>query len=98
MQDFGTITLDTWEKMLQRVFQIVSEHPGCAPILRDIGQIRFQLLIKDRREFSYWEEYMGNRVVPHIGIAPDFTVQAATTFSTLVGTLLRRISVMEAAA
>lgn len=92
------ITPSEWENLLVRVFRRVTEHPTCAPILRDIGCIQFQLLLRDRPELSYWEEYLGDRVIPHLGIAPECTVQAATTFPVLAGTLLQQISIMEAAA
>ena len=45
-----------------------------------------------------WEEYLGDRVIPHLGILEEYTVQAATTFPVLIGTMLRSISLMEAAA
>jgi hypothetical protein len=92
------ITAPEWKKVLERVYGRVSDNPKCAPILRDIGCIRFQMLFTDRSELSFWEDYYGDRIVPHLGIAEDYTVQAATTFPVLVGTLLRRISIMEAAA
>ena len=37
-------------------------------------------------------------MVPHLGSVGESTVEAATTFPVFVGTLLRTISVMEAAA
>ena len=92
------LTTPGWEKILARVYGKVSENPRCAPILRDIGCIRFQMLFTDRPELSFWEDYLGDKVIPHLGVAEDYTVQASTTFPTLVGTLLRRISIMEAAA
>lgn len=87
-----------WESLLSRMFERISRHPQCVPILREIGRINFQLQIEDRPELSYWEEYLGDRVVPHLGQAVECAVEAATTFSVFVGTLLRSISIMEAAA
>lgn len=98
MNALATITPEHWSRILSRVFHRVSEEPRCQPILASIGHIRFQLLLRDRPELSYWEEYLGDRVVPHLGVAGECTVQAETTFPVLTGTLLRTISLMEAAA
>jgi hypothetical protein len=96
--DFRRITPPEWEVLLQRIFLRVSQEPRCKPILHDIGCINFQLQLEDRPELSDWEEYLGDRVVPHVGTAGESAVVAATTFTVFVGTLLRRISIMEAAA
>ena len=96
--EFDGITAPEWEKVITFVYRKVSENPKCAPILEDIGHIHFQLLMTDRPELSYWEEYLGDRVIPHLGILEEYTVQAATTFPVLIGTMLRSISLMEAAA
>jgi hypothetical protein len=89
---------EQWEACLGDTFRIVSGTTACKPVLRDIGPIRLQLLVTDRPEMSYWEEYCGERIVPHLGVCEDCTVVISTTFPVLVGTLLNRISVMEAAA
>ncbi|QSQ15020.1 hypothetical protein [Myxococcus landrumensis] len=94
----ATITPEHWARILSTVFGQVSQEPLCRPILASIGRIRFQLLLKDRPELSYWEEYLGDKVVPHLGIADEFHVQAETTFAVFTGTLLRTLSLMEAAA
>jgi len=98
MNSLETITPEQWARLLSLVFRRVSENPRCKNILESIGRIRFQLRLKDRPELSYWEEYLGDQVVPHIGIAEEYTVLAETTFPVLTGTLLRTISLMEAAA
>ena len=92
------VTPVEWEALLLRMFERIAQEPRCVPILRDIGRINFQLQLEDRPELSYWEEYLGDRIIPHLGTADEYAVVAATTFSAFVGTLLRRISIMEAAA
>ena len=98
MKPLDTITTEEWGRLLAQVFQRVSAEPRVKPILEAIGPLRFQLLLTDRPELSYWEEYTGDRVVPHLGVTQERSVQAATTFPMLTGTLLRRVSLMEAAA
>src|SRR5687768_13934091 len=92
------IDSERWFRVLDRVYLRVSENPQCAPVLKDIGRLRFQLLLTDRPELSYWEEFRGDRVVPHRGTTCDPTVRAATTLPILLGTMLRDVSIMEAAA
>lgn len=92
------VTSAEWARILAQVFQHVSEDPRCKPILRSIGPLRFQLVLTDRPELSYWEEYTGERVIPHLGVTEDRAVQASTTFPMLTGTLLREVSLAEAAA
>jgi hypothetical protein len=87
-----------WDRVLQTTFGQVSANEQCAPILRAIGRSRLQILLRDRPELSYWEDYDGDRVVPHLGVAAECDVEAATTFRVFTDTLLRRLSVMEAAA
>src|SRR2546423_1242846 len=87
VMEFDGITAPEWEKVITFVYRKVSENPKCAPILEDIGHIHFQLLMTDRPELSYWEEYLGDRVISHLGILEEYTVQAATTFPVLIGTM-----------
>lgn len=98
MTTLDAMTPARWERVLAATFRRVSETASCAPVLRDIGPLRFQLLIRDRPDLSYWEEYLCDRVVPHVGVAEDCSVQASTTFRVFTDTLLRNISLMEAAA
>jgi len=92
------ISPERWETLLNAVYQQVSRDSRCAPALKEIGRIRFQLSFSDRPDLAFWEEYLEDRVRPHLGVADDWTVQAKTSFPVFVGTLLREISIMEAAA
>jgi hypothetical protein len=76
----------------------VSRTSACTSILADIGNSQLQLELSDRPEMNYWEEYRGDRVVPHIGVNASPTLKVRTTFPVLVDTLLGTMSVMEAAA
>lgn len=96
--DLQHATPTEWLEILTETFSRISQDPGCAPLLADIGHIHFQLRLEDRPQLSYWEEYLGDRIVPHLGSAETYAVVAETTFAAFVGTLLRRISIMEAAA
>jgi hypothetical protein len=87
-----------WEGCLSETFRLVSETPKCKAILSDIGELKLQLIVADRPEMSYWEEYAGGRVTPHLGVCADCTAQIETTFPVLLATLLNRVSIMEAAA
>ena len=92
------ITPAAWEVLLRKLFDRISNDERCAPILAEIGEAHFQLEIRDRPELSYWEDYQGNKVVPHLGTGENCVVMASTTFEVYVGTLLQEISMMEAAA
>jgi hypothetical protein len=89
---------EQWRAWLDETFLTVSARPACAAILRDIGHLRLQLSLTDRPELSYWEQYDGHRIVPCLGFCEDCDVLISTSFEVLIGTLLDRISVMEAAA
>lgn len=93
-----TITPPEWLALLTDVFGSISAEPRCAPVLRDIGNAIFQVTFRDRPELSYWEQYGDAEVAVHLGRADEPTVEAQTTFPVFIGTLLRDISIMEAAA
>jgi hypothetical protein len=93
-----TMSPDLWEACLVETFRIVSDAPACRPILQEIGRIRLQLVVEDRAEMSYWEEYTGDRVTPHLGVCDGPSAEISTVFPVLLATLLNRISIMEAAA
>jgi hypothetical protein len=92
------VTPAEWTAILEEVYGRVSADPRCASIFHDIGPVRFQILLSDRPDLSFWEEYDGQKVVPRLGVTDTCSVEAATTFRVFLGTLLREISIMEAAA
>src|SRR5688572_3759826 len=92
------ITPTEWLDVLDEVYGRVSGVARCASIFQEIGAVRFQIVLTDRPDLSFWEEYDGRSVEPHLGVTCAATVEAATTLRVFVGTLLREISMMEAAA
>lgn len=84
--------------MLEEVYGRVSADPRCTSIFQDIGPVRFQIVLKDRPDLSFWEDYDGRGVVPRLGVTGTCSVEATTTSRVFLGTLLREISIMEAAA
>jgi hypothetical protein len=98
MGDLENMSAERWHRCLAATFRTVSETPACTRILRDMSGTRLQIVITDRPEMSYWEEYDGGRVIPHLGLGTDCVVEISTTFRVLLATLLDRLSIMEAAA
>src|SRR5713226_3959465 len=92
------LTRPKWDAILGRVYGKISSNPKCYLILRDIGRVQFQFMLTDRPDLNFWEEYLGDEVVHHLGVAPVSTIEARTSSQVLVGTLLQQISIMEAAA
>ncbi|MCB9745144.1 MAG: hypothetical protein H6741_19010 [Alphaproteobacteria bacterium] len=89
---------ELWMELLTETFDVVSRTKPCAPILEDIGLLKFQLTFEDRPEMNYWEHYQGSFVEPHLGTVelPDLMIKSL--FPVIVDTLTDRLSVMEAAA
>jgi hypothetical protein len=99
----GTLQLENispeqWGSYITQVFDHVAADARCAPILADIGKARFQIEIDDRPDLSYWEDYHGTTVSAHLGVRSECNVVASAKFQVYVDTLLRRMSLMEAAA
>lgn len=94
----SAVTAAQWDGLLSDLYGRISADPRCTVVLRHIGKTRFQFLFTDRPELSFWEDYDGASVRHRIGIADDYAIEATTTLSALAGTLLQRISLMEAAA
>src|SRR5689334_2256042 len=87
----AALTVAQWDCLLSDLYGRISTDPRCAPVLRHIGETRFQFLFTDRPELSFWEEYDGESVRHRIGTADDCAIEATTTLSALTGTLLQRI-------
>jgi hypothetical protein len=97
-EQIQAITPPEWDSLLRKVYRKISSDPRCAGILKDVGQARLQFVLTDRPDLSFWEEYSGDEVVHHLGVADAPSVEARTTSRVLIGTLLQQISIMEAAA
>lgn len=89
---------EEWKRILSLVFQRVSETRDAKPILNAIGHIQFQLILTDQPDLSYWENYLGDRVAPHLGVAGRYGARRRRRFRCSPALLSRTISLMEAAA
>jgi len=88
-----------WFNFLRKLYEEkVSAYSECKDFFKSIGKITFQFEFEDNPEYSFWQEYTGEKIILHEGKHPKPTLTGITTIDVFMGTLSRKVNVMNAAA
>lgn len=90
---------EEWFNFLRKLYEEkISSYPECKEFFKSIGEMTFQFEFEDKPDYSFWQEYTGEKIVVHEGKHPNPTLTGTTTINVFMGTLSGEVNVMNAAA
>ncbi len=92
------MNVEEWKNYLNTIAKKINSYPECKEFFEGIGKVTFQYLVTDKPEYSFSQEYTGDKMRITVGVIDNATVTHKMTLEVIQNVFAGIINPIDATA